>query len=157
MSIQIQGIKTAIYHRENDFNIFLEKSLHGYDLEGKVLAITSKIISLAEGQLVAANSISKHDLVQKEADQYLGAGGYGVELTIKHGIMIPSAGIDESNDQKPLALITGAQVEFTENSSAAEIAIQPENDLYLPILSKPAKTEQLHYLMQSINMSGFDF
>ena len=34
-----------------------------------------------------------------KADHYLCEGGFGAELTIKHGILIPSAGIDESNSE----------------------------------------------------------
>lgn len=43
--------------------------------------------------------ITKADLVKKESDQYLGEIGYGVHLSIKHGLLIPSAGIDESNTE----------------------------------------------------------
>lgn len=67
--------------------------------EQMVLAITSKIVSLAENQLVHASSIDKLSLVQREADHFLAEVGYGCQLTIKHGLFIPSAGIDESNSE----------------------------------------------------------
>lgn len=65
--------------------------------EGMVLAITSKIISVAEGAVVDRGGIVKGDLIRREADAFLGETLFGVALTIKHGILIPSAGIDESN------------------------------------------------------------
>ena len=59
--------------------------------------MTSKIVSLAENRLVSRSTIDKKTLVQKEADTYLGEIGHGCFLTIKSGLLIPSAGIDESN------------------------------------------------------------
>lgn len=67
--------------------------------EGSILAVTSKIVSLSEGCRVSKETISKEALVRKESDHYLGEIGYGSYLTIKHGLMIPSAGIDESNSE----------------------------------------------------------
>lgn len=63
-----------------------------------VVVVTSKIVSLAEGRLAEA-SIPKDEIVRQEADEYLCTTQYGVALTIKHGLLIPSAGIDESNSQ----------------------------------------------------------
>jgi F420-0:gamma-glutamyl ligase len=233
--ISIQAIATAVFKRDEDLGAYLISHLKDLNLEGKVLAVTSKIVSLAEGRLVPQAEISKQDLVRREADRYLGVGGYGVDLTIKHGLLIPAAGIDESNsengdfilypenpyasaeavwrtlrdafglknfgvvltdshvlplrlgvtgiglshwgfkatrslvnkpdlfdrplkftyvdvidslaamavfamgesnDQTPVALISGAALEFSDSSSAAEISIEPENDLYWPLLKK---------------------
>ncbi len=65
--------------------------------ERMILAITSKIVSLAERAVVPRSQIDKGSLIRREADVHLGETLFGVELTIKHGILIPSAGIDESN------------------------------------------------------------
>ena len=67
--------------------------------EGAVLAVTSKIASLAERRLVPRASIGKNELVRREADRFLAKTRYGVTLTIKHGLLIPNAGIDESNSE----------------------------------------------------------
>jgi F420-0:gamma-glutamyl ligase len=99
MSLKAKAIQTSIFKRGEDLIPFLIDNLNGEELENTVLAVTSKIISIAEGQLISPETISKADLVKKEADHWLGIGGYGVELTIKHGLLIPSAGIDESNSQ----------------------------------------------------------
>lgn len=70
--------------------------------EKEILVITSKIISLCEGSVVAKNpDISKEELIRQSADAYLNIqsepSSHGVQLTIKNNILIPSAGIDESN------------------------------------------------------------
>jgi dihydrofolate synthase / folylpolyglutamate synthase len=231
-SVQIRAIKTSVFHQGQDLFAFLDAHLSRALLEGNVLAITSKIVSLAENR-VRAHDIAKTDLVKQEAEHYLGEGGHGAHLTIKHGILIPSAGIDESNsesgdyilfpqnpyasaekisthlktkfrlrqlgviltdshttplrrgvtgvslahwgirgtealsgqpdlfdrklkfthvnvvdslaamavflmgeadDSTPLAVIEGAKVEFTDSSSKEEIALEPEADLYFPLL-----------------------
>lgn len=232
-TISVTPIKTKIFHRGDDIYTFLKESLSGENLEGRVIAITSKIISLAEKMTISKSEISKNKLVKAESDKYIGPGGFGAELTIKHGILIPSAGIDESNaeengyilypknpyesahkiwkflreefklkncaviltdshtmplrrgvmgislahwgfkatrslighpdifgrelkfthvdvvdslasmavfimgeadDCTPLALILGADLEYSEKTSSEEIKIEPENDLYFPLL-----------------------
>jgi len=231
--IAVSSIKTNIFHVGDDLFKFLKENLKNENLEGKVIAITSKIVSLAEKRTINKTEISKLDLVKKEADVYIGPGGFGAELTVKHGILIPSSGIDESNAQEnfyilypkdpyesahkiwkflkhefklkncaviltdshttplrrgvtgislahwgfkatrsligkadlfgrelkfthvdlvdaiasmavlimgeaddcvPLALVSGVKLEYSETSSSEEIKIDPENDLYHPIL-----------------------
>jgi F420-0:gamma-glutamyl ligase len=233
--ITIQAIETRLFGKGESLEAFLREHLQGYALENAILAVTSKLISVAEQRYVAKGSISKDALVRQEADQYLGAGGSKVPLTIKHGLLIPFAGIDESNsetgeyllfpedpyksvskisvalkaafglknfgviltdswpmplrkgvigvglshwgfranktfvgqpdlfgrpldmtsvdvldalagmavfamgeaaERKPLAVIQGADVEFTESSSINEIAIDPDLDLYAPLLKR---------------------
>ena len=67
--------------------------------EGIILAITSKIISICEGSIISTSSISKELLVKREADATLDtpSNPYDLYLTIKDNILIPSAGVDESN------------------------------------------------------------
>jgi F420-0:gamma-glutamyl ligase len=73
--ITVQAIPTEIFHAGNSLEAFLETHLKGLDLEGRVLVITSKLISLAENQVVPRTGIDKRALVQREADLYLGRGG----------------------------------------------------------------------------------
>lgn len=64
--------------------------------ERSILTITSKIVSICEGRVVAKDSVeSKEELVKKHADAYLKHGD--ISLTITNGVLIPTAGIDESN------------------------------------------------------------
>lgn len=70
--------------------------------ENTIVVITSKIISLCEGSVVdKSTGISKTTLIRESADAYLKRedhqSPHEVELTIKNNILIPSAGIDESN------------------------------------------------------------
>lgn len=99
MTLQIEPIKTNIY-RQGSLSRFIADSIPSYRVKEKmVLAITSKIVSLAERRLVPMGSITKEKLVQQEADVFFGEIGYGCYLTIKQGLLIPSAGIDESNSE----------------------------------------------------------
>lgn len=67
--------------------------------EGIIVAISSKIVSLCEGNILPLEDISKDNLIKKEADCFIPKeySRYGVYLTIKNGLLVPSAGIDESN------------------------------------------------------------
>ncbi|EKE08946.1 MAG: hypothetical protein ACD_16C00232G0006 [uncultured bacterium] len=68
--------------------------------EGTILAISSKVVSLCEGRIVShEKASSKYPLIQQEADAILEASSnpYDLYLTLIHGILIPSAGVDESN------------------------------------------------------------
>ena len=67
--------------------------------EKSILAITSKIVSLAEGCTISVKAVDKKDLVRTESDHYLGMTDEGFHLTIKHQMLVPSAGIDESNSE----------------------------------------------------------
>lgn len=67
--------------------------------ERDVLVVTSKILGIMEGQLISKNDITKQALIEREADAVLAGDEhpYGLTITIKNGMLIPSAGIDESN------------------------------------------------------------
>jgi len=69
--------------------------------EKSVIVITSKVISICQGRCISINSVkNKDELIKKEADFYLDreeVPNKWVMLTIKNNILIPTAGIDESN------------------------------------------------------------
>ncbi|MFH0852842.1 MAG: coenzyme F420-0:L-glutamate ligase [bacterium] len=88
--------------------------------EGSVVAVTSKIISICEGRVVPVesaggsgktggsdktnkadkmNKTDKAELVKREADfiLYPKKQRYNIILTLKRNVLIPTAGIDESN------------------------------------------------------------
>lgn len=71
--------------------------------ERSIFVVTSKIVSLCEGSIIEKKEVvSKEALIQQSADAYLesknqGLNPYCIQLTIKNNILIPSAGIDESN------------------------------------------------------------
>ena len=95
--MQIKSIKTGVFSQGMDLVDFILKNTVNKLKEKSVLAITSKIVSIAEGRTVSKNKIDKQTLVQQECEYYLGKIGYDCHLTIQHGLLIPSAGIDESN------------------------------------------------------------
>ncbi|MBI4101402.1 MAG: coenzyme F420-0:L-glutamate ligase [Candidatus Nealsonbacteria bacterium] len=71
--------------------------------ERSILAITSKIVSICEGRVVkikaSTKEIDKRKLIEKEAEYFLPPeqNKYGITLTVKDSLLIPTAGIDESN------------------------------------------------------------
>lgn len=97
--MNIIGIQTHnITKKDKDINTILDRYIEKLD-EKSVVIITSKIISICEGNMVPMNSVDKDELIKNEADLYIprGKSKYNVSLTITRGIMAPSAGIDESN------------------------------------------------------------
>lgn len=67
--------------------------------EGNILAITSKIISISQGDVVKKEDVSKEELIRSESNLYIPKSQkmHAVTLTIKSDILISTAGIDESN------------------------------------------------------------
>jgi coenzyme F420-0:L-glutamate ligase len=99
-SLTITPVKTSILHLNENLADFIDKQIPKELIrESMVLAVTSKIVSLSEGQIVKHDQIDKHALIEQEADVNLGEVGYGCYLTIKQGLFIASAGIDESNSE----------------------------------------------------------
>ncbi|MFZ2545130.1 MAG: coenzyme F420-0:L-glutamate ligase [Candidatus Saccharimonadales bacterium] len=64
-----------------------------------ILAITSKVVSLCEGNIVSIKETDKESLIEAESDYYLSAehSKYGHHFTITNNTLIAGAGIDESN------------------------------------------------------------
>lgn len=87
---------------EDDLLSLLKESFSRLKLKEKsVFVITSKIVSIWQGRCLPIDSVrDKDELIKKEADFYLDREevphGY-VMLTIKDNLLIPTAGIDESN------------------------------------------------------------
>lgn len=96
--MQAKAIKTHKVSVGESIEDILDQHLTSLE-SGDVIAITSKIISLCQGRVLQKSSISKQDLIKQEADSvlYTESNPYDLYLTIKDNILIPSAGIDESN------------------------------------------------------------
>jgi len=68
--------------------------------DGDILAISSKVVSIHEGRSVPVATITKEELVQKEADLYFETDRSRYQrrlFTIARGMLVGAAGIDESN------------------------------------------------------------
>jgi F420-0:gamma-glutamyl ligase len=99
--MNVKPIRTRVFHPGEDLSAFIVSSVPRETVrEEMIVAVTSKIVSLAENCVVARSEVTdKKSLVRAESDQFLGEIGHGCFLTVKHGLMIPSAGIDESNSE----------------------------------------------------------
>jgi len=68
--------------------------------EKSIVAVTSKIVSLCEGSFVEREKVSnKDELITGEADYFIPRPQqkHTIMITIKNGMLIATAGIDESN------------------------------------------------------------
>ncbi len=97
--MRVQALRT---HRISpaDRDLFAILDAHVTTLgEGSVLAITSKIVSISEGRVVPMAGVDKSRLIAEEAERFLPASAsrWGVSLTLTRGMLIATAGIDESN------------------------------------------------------------
>lgn len=96
-SLQVIPVATKLMKLNSELSDFVVEAIGGSLQAGDVLAVTSKIVSLAEGCVVPVSSISKKQLISDESDQVLAELAHNCTLTLKHGLMMISAGIDESN------------------------------------------------------------
>ncbi|MFZ2149907.1 MAG: coenzyme F420-0:L-glutamate ligase [Minisyncoccia bacterium] len=101
--MKINSIKTGIFRENQDLVAFVFKYVKKFP-ENSILVITSKIVALAEGRTAPyENDKQKIAIIKKEAS-------FAVEtkqawLTIKDGMVMPSAGVDESNGNGKLILL----------------------------------------------------
>jgi len=67
--------------------------------ERSIVAVTSKIVAICEGRVVRIGDTVKAALVEEESEYFLppSESQYGITLTIRHNLLVPTAGIDESN------------------------------------------------------------
>lgn len=69
--------------------------------DGDIIFVTSKIMAIHQGRTVKTNEIAKEELIKREAERCLSyvneAGDFHVNLTVAQNVLIPAAGIDESN------------------------------------------------------------
>lgn len=95
----VQVVKTdKITVVKRDIINILDQYLENIE-DGSILCVTSKIISICENRVLPTNDFNKNELVKTEADYYLDPSGnqFNMTLTIKNSILLPTAGIDESN------------------------------------------------------------
>ncbi len=99
--MNIKPIKTRLLRPPQDDLLGVIKARIKRLPERSVVAIASKVVSIYQGRCELKSKWPDKDvLIKKEADRYLPRKatpkGYAV-LAIKNNILIPSAGIDESN------------------------------------------------------------
>jgi putative folate metabolism gamma-glutamate ligase len=101
--MQITPIKThKITEKDTDILKIIDKYVLELE-ENSILVVTSKIVSIAEGRIqkinVETEETDKEKLVKEESEYWIdkNENQYGFYLTITQNLLIPTAGIDESN------------------------------------------------------------
>ena len=83
-AFSVAPVTTRIFREGENLADFIARELAPDQIKEKmVLAVTSKLFSLAEGRLAEKN-IGKRALIEKEADVFLGEIGHGCTLTMKN-------------------------------------------------------------------------
>ncbi|MDO8270159.1 MAG: coenzyme F420-0:L-glutamate ligase [Candidatus Levybacteria bacterium] len=104
--MNIAPIKThKITDEDKDILSVIDKYVLNIE-EHSILVITSKIVSICEGNTIPLTKANKDELVISEADQYLPkeSNSFNLFVTIKNNILAVNAGIDESNSQNEYVL-----------------------------------------------------
>jgi dihydrofolate synthase / folylpolyglutamate synthase len=101
--MQIKPIKTKIFKQNDNLFEFVLNHLKSVS-DNSVIVITSKIVALAEGRVVSArNEKEKIALIKSESE--IAIHTKYVWLTVKDGILMASAGVDESNADGKIILL----------------------------------------------------
>ena len=101
--MQIYPIKTKVFKENEGLLEFILKYVKNLK-ENSVLVVTSKIVALSEGRVVEyKNQRQKIKLIKQESDFALKTKY--TWLTIKDGMIMASAGVDESNANGKLILL----------------------------------------------------
>lgn len=99
----IQAVKTRVFAEGEDLLTFITRYCQTLP-EKSVLVVTSKIVALAEERTaIIENVMTKQKLIKAESD--LAIPTKYAWLTVKAGMVMASAGIDESNAKGKLILL----------------------------------------------------
>ena len=104
--MKVEAIRTDRVDQAQDLNAFVDRFLPQLE-ENSIVVITSKIVSLCEGRTIPKKDVKKYDLIAQEAEKIIPneeSKDTSIVLTYTHGLLIPSAGIDESNGQDTFIL-----------------------------------------------------
>lgn len=97
--MNIQSIKThKITSDDKNLLEIIDKYVPQLN-ENSILVVTSKIVSICEGRIVKVEEANKDELVREESEYFIDKeeNKFGFYLTITQNLLIPTAGIDESN------------------------------------------------------------
>lgn len=101
--MEIKTIKTRIFKPNESLEDFITQYLPSIK-EGDILVVTSKVVALAEGRVTSAESaVAKKKIIEAECDFILPTKY--VYLTIKDGMVMANAGVDESNADGKIILL----------------------------------------------------
>ncbi len=101
--MKVTAVRTQIFEEKTDLPAFIVRFVPSVD-EGTVLAVSSKVIALWKGNTVAYEGLAqKESLIQQYSQAALKTPL--AWLTIKDGMVMTNAGIDESNARGKLVLL----------------------------------------------------
>ncbi|MDP3881124.1 MAG: coenzyme F420-0:L-glutamate ligase [bacterium] len=93
--MRVDAIKTRVFEEGENLPAFVFEHVKKLK-EGSILVITSKIVALAQGRVAKIENLrTKDELIKKESEVAIPTKY--VWLTVKDGMVMSSAGIDESN------------------------------------------------------------
>jgi len=101
--MQVKAIKTRVFKENESLVRFITEHVKRVP-DGAVLVVTSKIVALAEGRTVAATDVKTKEKYIKSESTFATKTKW-VWLTLKDGMVIANAGIDESNADGKLILL----------------------------------------------------
>ncbi len=150
----IKAIKTRIYKENEDLFEFILGHIKNLR-EESVLVVTSKIVALGEGRTRMVKSKKEKEKIIKEESEFAIKTKWAW-LTIKDGIVMASAGIDESNANGKLILLP---------SDSFKIAYEIQQRLrkrfglkHLGVIITDSRTEPLRSGVtgKSVGYAGFE-
>ncbi len=110
--MQIKAIKTRIFKEGEELIPFILKYVKKLK-EGDVLVVTSKIVALAEGRILKYEGETQKAKIIKAESEFALKTKYAW-LTIKDGMVMAGAGVDESNADGKLILLPKDSYESAE-------------------------------------------
>ena len=101
--MKVIPIKTKIFKENDNLIDFITSNIKKLK-ENSILVVTSKIVALSEGRVVIVkDEKTREELIKKES-QFMMRTKY-TWLTIKDGMVMASAGVDESNADGKIVLL----------------------------------------------------
>jgi F420-0:gamma-glutamyl ligase len=97
--IELLPIRTRLFTPpQDDIGAELHRNIPKL-IDGDIVVITSKLVSIHQGRCMKQNGVSKEQLAREWADYHIPAASsrHGISLSIIYGGLIATAGIDESN------------------------------------------------------------
>lgn len=101
--MKIKAIKTRIFKEKENLEKFIFVHIRNIS-ESSIIVVTSKIVALSEGRVVEIKDENTREKIIKSESQFAIRTKY-TWLTIKDGMVMSSAGIDESNANGKIVLL----------------------------------------------------
>lgn len=101
--MKIRPIKTRIFAEGENLAAFITEHVPRLK-NGSILVVTSKIVALAEERVVCIRNKTEKDVVIRKESEWAKRTKY-VWLTMKDGMLLANAGVDESNAGGKLILL----------------------------------------------------